>query len=103
MRRARELREPRESSKPLKCEAVEAEPKLARLRAPWTAKQVDALNAYQRSGAMHPFTCPGHGRGDRTLVATRRGWICVHCDYTQDWAHAFMADPLQAGHAFNAD
>lgn len=64
------------------------------LKAPWTADQVDALNALQRSGAFHPFTCPGHdGRGDRTLVATRGGWICPHCEYTQDWAHEQMADP----------
>jgi hypothetical protein len=61
------------------------------LVSPWTAEQVDALNRFQRAGVMHPFTCVGHvGGGDRTLVATRSGWICCHCDYTQGWAHAFM-------------
>lgn len=65
-----------------------------RITAPWDAVQVDALNAYQRMNIFHPFTCPGHeGNGDRDLVATRKGWICCHCDYTQDWAHRFMADP----------
>jgi len=61
------------------------------IKAPWTAEQVDTLNQFQRSPAIHPFTCPGHaGGGDRTLVATRSGWICPHCDYRQDWFHDFM-------------
>lgn len=63
------------------------------MKAPWTAEQVDALNRFQTAGFMHPFTCPGHeGGGERTLVATRNGWICCHCDYTQDWAHEFMTE-----------
>lgn len=67
------------------------------VKAPWTAEQVDNLNRYQWSGFMHEFTCPGHeGGGDRTLVATRAGWVCCHCDYRQDWAHDFMC-------AFDAD
>jgi hypothetical protein len=69
---------------------------------PWTQEQVDALNAYQKAGRFHPFTCadrdmPGHsdhGDGDiGVLVATKDGWICRDCDYQQAWAHAFMADP----------
>jgi len=56
----------------------------------WGWRQIDNLNRYQRSGVMHPFTCGNDHDGDRTLVATRRGWICCHCDYTQDWAHEFM-------------
>lgn len=61
------------------------------ITAPWSADQVDALNRFQRASIVHPFTCPGHdGDGDRDLVATRRGWICCHCDYTQEWAHRFM-------------
>jgi hypothetical protein len=64
------------------------------LKAPWTAEQVDALNRFQRLYYVHEFTCVGHaGGGDRTLVATRNGWICCHCDYKQDWAHSFMFDP----------
>lgn len=65
-----------------------------KLLAPFTAAQVDALNACQRLGHLHPFTCPGHeGGGDLDLVATRSGWICRHCEYRQDWAHAGMLDP----------
>lgn len=62
--------------------------------APFTSNQVDALNAFQRLGYVHPFTCPGHkSAGDRNLVATRGGWICCHCDYRQTWAHAGILNP----------
>lgn len=61
------------------------------IKAPWTPEQVANLNRFQKFGAFHPFTCPGHeGDGDRALVATPDGWICRHCDYRQDWAHASM-------------
>lgn len=76
---------------------------------PFTPDQVNALNQYQvgvHGGLPSPsFTCPNrsdagpggqaHGQegGDLgVLVATPAGWICPHCDYTQDWAHAFMAE-----------
>lgn len=70
------------------------------LFAPWTDEQVEALNEYQQVAPMHPFTCArrdrGHGdHGERDvgiLVATNDGWICRDCDYTQNWAHPFMAD-----------
>ena len=70
------------------------------ITAPWTKEQVDALNAFQRDSRAHPFTCPNdHGQADRTLIANEGGWYCQHCDYTQDWAHAFMAQrhPLTHG------
>jgi len=47
---------------------------------------------------MHPFTCPNRHdhpeiAGDNgILVPTVRGWICLCCDYTQDWAHDHMKD-----------
>lgn len=67
---------------------------MEKITAPWTAEQVDALNAFQRLGYLHPFTCSGHeGGGDRDLIATRAGWICCHCDYKQDWAQAGMLKP----------
>jgi hypothetical protein len=68
----------------------------APIRAPWTNEQVSALNRYQRDGWMHPFNCPNEHPGDhRKLTAIDRGWRCPEpgCDYRQDWAHAFMADP----------
>lgn len=64
-----------------------------------SADQIDQLNRYQNAGRHHPFTCPNRGDGEHrffngdlgALVATRRAWICPWCDYTQDWAHDFMA------------
>jgi hypothetical protein len=67
--------------------------------APFTVEQVEALNRYQQEQWMHPFTCgnrdEGHGElwGDTgTLIATVRGWVCLFCDCTQEWAYAFMAE-----------
>lgn len=66
-----------------------------------SADQVQQLNVLQNEGRYHAFTCPNRGDGEHrefngdlgALVATRRGWICAWCDYTQNWAHDFMADP----------
>jgi hypothetical protein len=78
-----------------------------RVTAPFTASQVESLNAYQRSGVFHEFTCqrhhacgkPAFGGGECVapvavpLLATEAGWVCPHGDgYTQLWAHGFMAD-----------
>ncbi len=63
------------------------------VRAPWTSEQVDALNRWQRLGYVHEFTCNNDHPGDRTLFATLNGWVCAHCDYRQDWAHAAMLLP----------
>ncbi|WP_394436215.1 hypothetical protein [Streptomyces sp. SGAir0957] len=71
------------------------------IRAPWTPNQVEALNRFQREGDMHPFTCGGeHTPGSPVLIAREDGWRCPEpygepCDYRQDWAHAFMADPAR--------
>lgn len=67
------------------------------IRAPWTTEEVAALNRFQREGGMHPFTC-GHehpAHPNAILEATPKGWRCfvLDCEYEQDWAHAFMADP----------
>lgn len=77
------------------------------IKAPFTPKQVEALNLYQKSGFMHPFTCGSGNRkddkhldGDGVLEATPDGWICPYCDYTQDWARSFMTD-MVAFDAFN--
>jgi hypothetical protein len=69
--------------------------------APFTAKQVEWLWHYQFHSRMHPFTCGNRSRGTHPgiggdygiLIPTVRGWVCMFCDYTQDWAHAFMAEP----------
>lgn len=64
------------------------------VRTPWTPAQVSRLNRWQTSGIFHPFTCgkrDGH-EGEGILTATINGWVCQECDYTQDWAHDFMAN-----------
>lgn len=65
------------------------EPEAIKIEAPWTPEQVTRLNAFQRVGWFHPFTC-GMNTGHRVLVATPDGWVCPDCAYTQNWAHAFM-------------
>ena len=67
------------------------------IKAPWTPEQVVHLNNWQLSNRVHPFTCGKErhkGALSDILVATENGWICNHCDYTQDWAHEFMTQPL---------
>lgn len=65
------------------------------IEAPWTDEQVERLNAHQRDRRFHPYTCGNRGGhpfepeyGDHgVLRATREGWVCPYCDYTQKWAH----------------
>jgi hypothetical protein len=64
----------------------------------FTPEQVANLDAFQKRGRFHPFTCPNRGDGRHfhngidhgVLIPTVRGWICQCCDYTQGWAHDFM-------------
>lgn len=65
--------------------------------APFNDAQVEQLNRYQASGVMHEFTCGRPHPAHVTLVATNDGWVCPdpECGYTQNWAHAFMADKEQ--------
>ena len=72
-----------------------------KIAAPWTPAQVEALNTYQEHAHFHPYTCGRRGDGQHghlwgdtgTLVATVRGWACLFCGYTQDWAWAMSAAP----------
>lgn len=54
----------------------------------WDQRTIDALNAHQRDGRYHPYTC-GNGCRTSVLVATPDGWVCPEpgCGYTQKWAH----------------
>lgn len=64
--------------------------------------EVASLNAYQKSGFFHPFTCGNPDHEEHVnLVAAEQGWYCPamvdenneeYCDYTQTWAHDFMKD-----------
>lgn len=56
-----------------------------RERKMFTAEEVKSLNAFQRAGVAHPYTCvcgrdANHLDGEGVLVATERGWICLYCD-----------------------
>jgi citrate lyase beta subunit len=64
------------------------------IEAPWTEDQVAALNAFQVSGVMHPFTCENDHELHQTLIAERDGWHCPdpECSFTQNWALSVMAD-----------
>lgn len=61
--------------------------------APWTDDEVNTLNKFQHMPNMHPFTCGNSSRhGGGRLLATKNGWMCLDCDYTQNWAHKAMVD-----------
>ncbi len=67
---------------------------------PWNEEQVQNLNDWQAYPHFHPFTCPERStpvhkrdpaaRDHGMLVATRNGWECPACGYTQEWAHPSM-------------
>lgn len=62
-------------------------PELEDRRPPWTEKEVANINAFQKSGAMHPLTC-GCGSDDhpnRVLVARTDGLHCPNgrCTWLQ--------------------
>ncbi len=69
------------------------------MKAPWTAEQVAALNAFQHSSRYHPFTCGGNRTDEKhldregVLIATPQGWICPYCEFKQDWCFDFMTKP----------
>lgn len=61
----------------------------------FTPDEVESLNAYQKSGVFHPFTCGTkekhtNNRDSDVLQAESDGWHCVSCDYHQIWAHEWM-------------
>lgn len=56
----------------------------------WTDEQCDYLNKQQQDAMRHPYTC-GNDSNHRVLVATRKGWQCLDCDYRQYWAHGIDA------------
>jgi len=57
-----------------------------KIQAPFTQKEQNALNEYQITGPYHPYTCGNNS--DHLLFATKYGWVCSKCDYTQNWAHS---------------
>lgn len=74
------------------------------IQAPWDAETVKLLNEWQQSGVFHPYTCgrdrkdAQHLDGDGVLVATRDGWHCPYCEYTQMWALRPMSREILEQH-----
>ena len=60
----------------------------------FTDDQCFWLNANQHRGDIHPYTC-GNNSTHRPLIATRKGWRCADCDYTQNWAHG-IKEPTES-------
>jgi hypothetical protein len=58
--------------------------------APWSPEEVSALNRWQATPTVHPFTCASDHDGDRDLIARVDGWHCPTCGYKQTWAHRMM-------------
>jgi hypothetical protein len=58
----------------------------------WTDDEVFALNASQHDHTRHPYTC-GNNSNHRPLIATRKGWQCADCHYTQHVANG--VNPIQ--------
>jgi len=65
-----------------------------KIHAPWSPEVAVNLNAFQRRGHFHPFTCGLDSDHGSLIARVGGGWVCPNdeCDYTQDWAHSFMAD-----------
>jgi hypothetical protein len=70
--------------------------------APFTSEQVRALLEWQYRQDVHPFTCPNRDNGKHRLRRERdadlgalcpdetKGFLCLDCNYTQDWAYEYM-------------
>ena len=54
--------------------------------APWTDKQVVALQVRQIRSDLHPYTCR-YGCGE-VLEVTKEGLKCPRCGRLQKWAYA---------------
>lgn len=65
---------------------VPLQPRMTGL-AVWDDERVYKLNAHQHDQTCHPYTC-GTDSTHRPLVATRFGWQCADCGFTQAWADA---------------
>lgn len=56
---------------------------IAKITAPWTEEQVEALKKHQANLQIHPYTCDC----GQILTPTTEGWACGKCSYRQNWAH----------------
>jgi hypothetical protein len=77
--------------------------------ASWTPEQIEQLNRIQRGEVDgHPHTCPNrsitphhhNGRDIGCLLATKDGWLCPDCGYTEGRLHDLSSEPLTATDMF---
>lgn len=54
-----------------------------------TQAQIDELNRHQWRNEFHPYTCGKDST--HKLVATKSGWACPICDYTQPYRNEFVS------------
>lgn len=64
----------------------------------WTDEECYVLNAHQHDNCRHAYTCGNNSR-HRPLIATRFGWRCCDCDYTQANSHLDHGMELANGNA----
>jgi len=57
--------------------------------APWSDEVVEALNWWQRSEFVHPYTCAC----GEVMIPTKEGFVCRKCPHKQDWC---MEDVVEA-------
>ncbi len=75
----------------------------------WTQDQIERFNRIQRGDLNgHPHTCPNrsitphHHNGNNTgcLLATKDGWLCPDCGYTEGVLDDLSPEPLTATDMF---
>ena len=68
------------------------------MKAPFTEKQTEALEEFQKNGIFHPYKCMSNESdveceksigGEGILIVTSDGMICPCGRYKQDWANDF--------------
>lgn len=93
----------------------------ADMNASWTQDQIEQLNRIQRGELdggctccnpqgrqEYPHTCPNrsvtphhdNGRDIGCLLATKDGWLCPDCGYTERLFHKLWPEPLSATDMF---
>jgi ribosomal protein S27AE len=75
----------------------------------WPPEQVEQLNRIQRGELDgNPHTCPNrsimphhdNGREIGCLLATKDGWVCPDCGYTEGVLHDLSQETLSATDMF---
>ena len=63
-----------------------------RTNAPFTKEQAESINAYQKAGVFHEFTCATEDCDGVLQASEGAGLYCPQCHYTQGWVHSWVAN-----------